>query len=613
MATAIPFGWQVENAAGTPVSGAKIYFYIPNTTTNRTPYSDTGLSVPTANPVVADAAGWFLVYLSSELAYDIVVKSADDSITYQTRSVASNISGAQPVDAVLTSLSGLLLTSGDIVEAISATGLRARKFQVSTYDSLRALSGLSVGDAVYVNGRTSLRDGGEGWGTVAAAGTDNDGITLAMADSKAWIRNDIQEGIDADVFGIVPGTLTVANYNTMVSTINLQNTRTVGLRGGIYVFPSRPSTMTTVMRLEGAGESITTLERGYSEGGGATVGFLEWNDSGANNSKLSSMLVRAGTGTTGGTMIRFYATTTSALSWPDIENVVVSPESGAYAWAIDVDGILNTTGGSQGIRSLNVHRSQFFGGGGAGTDAARFRNIVNSHFSDFWTNGNVLIGGGGTSATNSNRVTMTGFEAVGGTLTIENCDGVFVSGTMNNVTVNATAANVVLMGDVNNLTIAAGATGTFTGRIRGTLTDNSGGTFGIYTQTGPRGATAYNGLIELARATVDMNVTTDQALTVRIPPGFTRYALQTGFVANNGAANLATAAGGIYQSASKTTPVVDAAQVYTSITGANKRQTLTINATGLDLSTDTTLFFSLTTAAGVAGAGDLVLVGYVFT
>lgn len=82
MATAIPFGWQVENAAGTPVSGAKIYFYIPTTQTLRTPYSDTALSVPTANPVEANAAGWFSVYLSDALSYQIVVKSADDSITY---------------------------------------------------------------------------------------------------------------------------------------------------------------------------------------------------------------------------------------------------------------------------------------------------------------------------------------------------------------------------------------------------------------------------------------------------------------------------------------------------------------------------------------------------
>lgn len=102
MATAIPYGWQVENSSGTPVSGALVYFYAPGTTTPRTTYTDSALSVPAANPVVADAAGWFNTYLSSELAYDIVIKSADASITYQTRTIASNISGAQPVDATLT-------------------------------------------------------------------------------------------------------------------------------------------------------------------------------------------------------------------------------------------------------------------------------------------------------------------------------------------------------------------------------------------------------------------------------------------------------------------------------------------------------------------------------
>ena len=82
MASAIPFGWGVQNAAGAAVSGAKVYFYIPSTVTPRTPYSDTALSVPTANPVIADSAGWFSVYLSDALSYQIVVKSADDSITY---------------------------------------------------------------------------------------------------------------------------------------------------------------------------------------------------------------------------------------------------------------------------------------------------------------------------------------------------------------------------------------------------------------------------------------------------------------------------------------------------------------------------------------------------
>jgi len=134
MATGIPFGWTVQNAAGTAVSGAKIFFYVPGTTTLRSPYTDSALTVPSANPVVADSAGWFLVYLSSELGYDIVVKSGDESITYQERTEASNISGAQPVDPTLT--------------AIAALGLENRKFIRGT--------GVDTGELVTISQSTNV-------------------------------------------------------------------------------------------------------------------------------------------------------------------------------------------------------------------------------------------------------------------------------------------------------------------------------------------------------------------------------------------------------------------------------------------------------------------------
>lgn len=148
MATAIAFGWQVENAAGTPVSGAKIYFYVPNTTTPRTPFSDTGLSVPTANPVIADAAGWFLVYLSSDLAYDIVVKSADDSITYQTRAVQAG-SGGQPANAKLTALSALTLADNDLIRATGASSFEAITFpELVAETGVRLIEEWAVADGV---------------------------------------------------------------------------------------------------------------------------------------------------------------------------------------------------------------------------------------------------------------------------------------------------------------------------------------------------------------------------------------------------------------------------------------------------------------------------------
>jgi hypothetical protein len=114
MASGIPFGDQVENSSGTPVSGAKIYFKIKGTNTNATTYTDSALTVPAANPVVADAAGWFNTYLSPTVNYDVEIKSANDAITYRSFSESPSATGSQPVDATLTALAGLGLENRKI-------------------------------------------------------------------------------------------------------------------------------------------------------------------------------------------------------------------------------------------------------------------------------------------------------------------------------------------------------------------------------------------------------------------------------------------------------------------------------------------------------------------
>ncbi len=68
-------------------SGALIYTYLAGTTTNKTTYSDQGLTTPNANPVVADANGEANVWLSDDTLYKIVITdslgvpiSSDDNI-----------------------------------------------------------------------------------------------------------------------------------------------------------------------------------------------------------------------------------------------------------------------------------------------------------------------------------------------------------------------------------------------------------------------------------------------------------------------------------------------------------------------------------------------------
>jgi hypothetical protein len=58
------------NSNGLAVPGAKFYFYLPGTITLTTVYSDSGLTTPTSNPVVANGAGRIsAIYLNDTLTY----------------------------------------------------------------------------------------------------------------------------------------------------------------------------------------------------------------------------------------------------------------------------------------------------------------------------------------------------------------------------------------------------------------------------------------------------------------------------------------------------------------------------------------------------------------
>jgi hypothetical protein len=68
---------QQLDANGNPVSAAAFYFYLTGTTTPATVYSDTDLTTPLSNPVVADSAGRLAnVYLDPAVTYRVRVYTA---------------------------------------------------------------------------------------------------------------------------------------------------------------------------------------------------------------------------------------------------------------------------------------------------------------------------------------------------------------------------------------------------------------------------------------------------------------------------------------------------------------------------------------------------------
>jgi hypothetical protein len=87
-----PF-FQVENSAGTPVSGAKLYFYSAGTTTDLAVYQEIGLTTPHAQPVVADASGIFAAIYLGTATYKVVLKTAA-GVTIQTW---DNINSTRPI------------------------------------------------------------------------------------------------------------------------------------------------------------------------------------------------------------------------------------------------------------------------------------------------------------------------------------------------------------------------------------------------------------------------------------------------------------------------------------------------------------------------------------
>lgn len=108
---------------------------------------------------------------------------------------------------------------------------------------------------------------------------------------------------------------------------------------------------------------------------------------------------------------------------------------------------------------------------------------------------------------------------------------------------------------------------------------------------------------------VDMNATTDQALT-RVWDFTAGKVLLSRILVNNASVDLTAADGGVYTAASKGgIAVVANTQVYTALTGATLGMLLTLTAAGLDELDLEALYVSLTGAQGGAATADFWVFG----
>jgi hypothetical protein len=87
MTVQLTYKCQFLDSTGAPLSGGKVYFYSPGTSTPKTTYSDNS-STANTNPVVLDARGEAQVWGSG--LYDVVVRNASDVEIYSLDNIGFN-------------------------------------------------------------------------------------------------------------------------------------------------------------------------------------------------------------------------------------------------------------------------------------------------------------------------------------------------------------------------------------------------------------------------------------------------------------------------------------------------------------------------------------------
>lgn len=160
---------------GVTLSGALGYFYAAGTTTPLDTFSEVTLTTANTNPVVADAAGRFVAYLTPGLSYKFLLKTAAGT----TVRTVDNIGAVPPstVDLDVTGTAGVAIAAGEVAYLSDGSGgLTAGRWYLAdadlVYGSITCVIGLAPA-AIAGAASGSLRMGGRLTGlTGLTAGTN---------------------------------------------------------------------------------------------------------------------------------------------------------------------------------------------------------------------------------------------------------------------------------------------------------------------------------------------------------------------------------------------------------------------------------------------------------
>lgn len=171
--------FSVIKSDGSAGAGWKLNFYLSGTTTRQNTYSDSGLTVPNANPVVADANGRFGPIWLSDVEYKCVLTDANGTV----------INTSDPCDSNLyltTNLAAFNTAAEEAIAGQAATAENVITAQEAEDGAVAALSGVTAATAFvtgyYRAARSYVPQGAAtGAATISSPGSGGTNGTFALA------------------------------------------------------------------------------------------------------------------------------------------------------------------------------------------------------------------------------------------------------------------------------------------------------------------------------------------------------------------------------------------------------------------------------------------------
>lgn len=264
MATLFNPFFQVVDANGDPISGAKLYFYTTGTSTPQNTYAQSDLDPGSvnANPVVADASGRFGAIYLGTTDYKAILKDADD-VTIAT------------LDPLLVPTTSVITTEGDII--IGDVNDAASRLAIGAADRVLLSSGttasweqISLATSGVLSGILGKSKGGAGSAIAApvtasyATHTYNGAATAVPYDDTIP-----QNGEGIELFSQAFTASTSTNRIRVRCVANLGSNATAVTCMALFIDAATDATKCSYNRIAASDPEVTVLEYEAAQSAGA--------------------------------------------------------------------------------------------------------------------------------------------------------------------------------------------------------------------------------------------------------------------------------------------------------------------------------------------------------